>query len=246
MKTCVWIQYLTKMVNVKKKKYIMTLRGVKRQLNTDKVTKISDLGCKHNNATMTFLGEKKQIQVCDISVIDFKYKDKRDVDYHCFWCKHSFETLPIGCPISYSPSKLASTYKSVINQISYTIHEDSYESTAREPCLTKHGKPFYRTDGVFCSFNCCKAYIHDNKTDTLYKNSDMLLVQMYNDIFKTNISNIIPAPHWRVLLSYGGVIDIEEFRNSFDVAEYQPNGIALDAYENLHSIGHLFEKRLKF
>ena len=227
-----------------KKKYIITLRGIKRHINTNTFTKISDLGCKRNNATMTFLGEKKQIQVCDMSLIDFKYNP--DVDYHCFWCRHPFETLPIGCPISYSPSTLSSTYKSAINQISYTIHEDTYEATIKEPHLERHDKSVYKTDGVFCSFNCCKAYIDYKKTDTLYRNSDMLLVQMYNNIFKTNISKITPAPDWRILLSYGGVIDIEEFRNSFEVAEYQPNGIALDAFENLHSIGHLFEKRLKF
>ena len=60
---------------------------------------------------------------------------------------------------------------------------------------------YYETDGVFCSFNCCKAYITENKQNTMYNNSEISTIKSvyFNTIMGTKTTVINPAPHWRLL-----------------------------------------------
>ena len=68
----------------------------------------------------------------------------------------------------------------------YTITENVTKKNKKK--LEKNGEfissteEYYQTDGVFCSFNCCKAFIEDNKHKRVYDNSSLLLLKMYNEI----------------------------------------------------------------
>lgn len=216
---------------------------------TKGVTRLTDLN-KDNRTpcTLTFLGDSKQLHKCNVSMIDHTTNTNVNMlNYSCFWCRHPFSTVPIGCPISYIPRKLSRKYVSVMNQNNYEINEDTLleklEGGVENVTLTSD-EPYYQTDGIFCSFNCCTAFINDNKTKQLYFNSYMLLVKMYNDMFKKPITKIMSAPDWRLLKQYGGHLSISEFRSSFDNSEYKSHGTMRDV--KMVSVGTLYEKKLKF
>lgn len=231
-------------------KYVITITDIntnavdiKYGLTSDKSytadkTKISELsGTCQPKKTMVFFGPSKQLHKCNVSIID--HESGRNVascncNYHCFWCKHSFNNISIGCPVSHTPRKIQKEYTSIINNNVYSMEEDSH----------LYGDSTYMTDGIFCSYNCCVAYIDDNITNPLYSNSKILLIRMYNEMFNQNVPNITPAPHWRTLTVFGGHMTISEFRDSFDKTEYQSHGITRNF--NMNSIGTLFEKKLKF
>jgi hypothetical protein len=234
------------MTKVNRPKYIIRIKNIdieamneKFNLDTDKKTinktKISELSGTSNKKTMVFFGPSKQLHKCNVSIIDHNSgNDVTKSNYCCFWCRHSFNNLSIGCPISHKPRKIRKDYVSIINGNSYTIEEDSH----------LYGDSVYTTDGSFCSFNCCLAYINDNKTNPIYSKSRILTMRMYNEMFNNNTTNITPAPHWRTIDVYGGHMTLAEFRDSFDKIEYQNHGITKGM--SMSSIGTLFEKKLKF
>lgn len=261
--------------NMTEKKYIFVLKGVKTEkvdqrfgisivsnINSieEKVpqntTKISDLTTVRNTPEIiSFIDEAKKSHKCTVSMIDFNTK-KEFIDnymYNCFWCRNSIPKmiLAIGCPIKYIPTQVVKNYYSEISKDKYTIKEkitckrQQNIKEYKDPNLSLLKKDYYLTDGIFCSFNCCMAYIEDNKHNSMYDLSEMLLLKMYHDIYPTKVVSIDEAPHWRKLKQYGGELTIEEFRNSFNKIDYKYHGY-FDGSPNFKSIGVLFEEKLKF
>lgn len=219
--------------------------------NKEKTTKICELHIeKGNPEIISFLDESKRLHTCQISMVDFQ--SKKDVNllrYHCYWCKHPFNTIPIGCPIKYVPSQAEKKYYSHISKDTYTIKEDitlnkSKNITGKENLNIKPGD-YYETDGVFCSFNCCKSWIDDNKHNSMYDMSSVLLMKMYNNLMNTKLEIISSAPHWRVLEQYGGNLNIIKFRESFNKIDYKYQGITKNVPKFL-PVGRLFEENFKF
>ena len=126
----------------------------------------------------------------------------------CWWCRYSFTTCPIGLPIEYYP------------------HESSSrKQIAREAALTKANlslemNDFFVTDGLFCSFPCCKAYYNDCRGDLKYRESLPLLLLLYSKLTNRTTQTIPEAPHWKLLKAYGGHLTIDEFRQTFGKLEY--------------------------
>jgi hypothetical protein len=123
---------------------------------------------------------------------DEKKQIPSKTNLYCWWCKYQIpnDVHPIGCPIKYFKK-----------DVSKNILEDYFE-----------------TDGIFCSFNCILAYINDvNVYDIRYRESGGLLYILYKKIFNEFPPNmcIKPALNWRLLKNFGGIISIDEFRNSF-------------------------------
>mgnify|MGYP000533439492 CR=1 FL=1 len=69
----------------------------------------------------------------------------------------------------------------------------------------------YKVYGNFCTWSCMKAY---NNYDSDYQkhNRSSLITMMYYDIHK-HVKNITMAPPRQKLKSFGGNMDIDEFRN---------------------------------
>lgn len=66
--------------------------------------------------------------------------------------------------------------------------------------------------GNFCSYNCAMSYNIDlNDEKTSIRNS--LINLLYQKTYNQN-ELIKPAPSWQVLKDYGGILNIEEFRNN--------------------------------
>ena len=217
-------------------------------------TKLDDLDFnKKNNEIISFLGESKNTIKCLMVMINYKSKKElqKNIKYKCFWCRNYIpdNTEPIGCPIKYIPNKCCKTYHSEISKEKYTINENVTEKRSSEimnrndPKFTIKERDIYESDGIFCSFNCCYAFLEDpeNKRNPLYKNSESLLLKIYMDIHKNNqIKKFTAAPHWKMLIEHGGTLTIEKFRDAFNKIEYADHGIVF------LSCGRLFEDKIKF
>jgi hypothetical protein len=231
------------------------INNINNTNNTNNITKISELNTDRSSDIVCFLDESKKQHKCNISMIDYKTNMQlKSNNYHCFWDRNPFETVPIGCPIRYVSNIAVKKYISEISKDMYIIKENitKNKKNIENKNLSVTNTPFYETDGVFCSFNCAMAYILDNKkSNRLYDNSEMLLIKMYNDIMLSddkiteNVFSIDPAPNWRLLKEYGGSLSIEEFRNNFNKIEYENFGYVKN-FPTFNSIGVLFEKKIKF
>ena len=128
----------------------------------------------------------------DVSNTGLSKRPLQKLNINCWWCKHIIpsDVHPIGCPVKY--------YK---KDISKNIEED-----------------FFETDGIFCSFNCTLSYINEVSVHNIrYRESGGLLYILYKKIFNCFPPNmdIKAALDWKLLKIFGGIMNIEEFRNSF-------------------------------
>jgi hypothetical protein len=112
------------------------------------------------------------------------------------------------------------------------------------PSVKVSDESYYVTDGIFCSFNCCMAFINENKHNKLYANSKMLLLQLYNTLNETNRELINSAPHWRTLKSYGGFITIEKFRQGFTKYVYEDHGSVVET-PGFNAMRTLYEESIR-
>lgn len=207
-----------------------------------------------NTMTFSFLDESKKDHHCVVTMLSHFNENNlpKHTLLHCFWCRHSFSSHPVGCPIKYNPHRLIKTYDSEITKDTYTLREnisshqleDGKEYYMREK-IEFFNRDYFVTDGVFCSFNCALAFILDNKTNPLYIFSANLLMKMYYETYSESSIPLEPAPSWRLLATYGGHMSIEDFRKNFSKVEYQDIDNILVNFPQSKSIGILFEKQIK-
>jgi hypothetical protein len=109
---------------------------------------------------------------------------KESTDSHCWWCSHSFDTVPVGLPNKYCPKQkkfyLYGCFCSFNCAHSYNLDIKDYKVWERYSLLNYIKKIIYT---------------NVNNTDNLIK-------------------PIISAPPKEVLKVYGGELSIEEYRNS--------------------------------
>jgi len=146
-------------------------------------------------------------------------------DKCCWWCRHKFTTFPIGPPLHYYPHNDKNPMN--INVQKYFEQKNIIFET----------NEFFETEGIFCSFECCKAYLIDNNNKTIYSRSLTLLTLLFQKIMGYNPENIEPASSWKILKNYGGGMEIEEFRKSFGKNDLTIN--IKRPYQFI--IGHYFE-----
>lgn len=216
------------------------------QIKTN-ITTLNELHTNNNIQQISFLDESKKIKNCFVLMLNQNMENIQNQKADCFWCNHPFDTIPIGCPVKYTPNLAIKSYYSEISKDNYVIKENITDNRAHiieksdmKLEIIKNG--YFETDGVFCSFNCCKSYIKENIHNTLYQNSELLLLKLYNKLFNTQIIEIKSAPHWRLLKKYGGTLNIESFRNDFNKIEYIYHGTIKNLYK---PIGQIFEEKLK-
>ena len=236
-----------KNINVKKNK---DKNEITLQDNSDtiieKKTLLSELiDSEKSKEFISFLNQIKHTVKCVQVTTEIKENSK----IPCFWCRHDFDSIPISCPIKYIPNQAIKHYYSEISRNDYTIKEKVVSNTSKiEKDNIKNLKLYksghYIVDGIFCSFNCCKAFINDNRHNNMYDDSDLLLIHLYNDITQSSITKIEPAPHWRLLSNRGGGnLTIEKFREDFGKINYQYHNYVKTIYK---PISYLWEERIKF
>lgn len=246
-------------------KYGITLisnisNGDMQPFNTTTISELNETNKNKSIDIVSFLDESKKLYQCNVSMIDFfSHENTENLRmYNCFWDKNPFKTIPIGCPISYVSSKVIKKYHSEVSKDDYTIKENitKYKRelldkkdlfiSKNKAKITIDKEEYYITDGVFCSFNCCKAFIKENKHNNMYEQSDNLLIKLYKDMNNNDaVIKINPAPHWRLLKQYGGKLNIEEFREKFNKCTYDFHGTI--NYNSLFKpIGMLYEEKINF
>jgi hypothetical protein len=164
----------------------------------------------------------------------------------CHWDHHTFEGIGIFCPLHYKPKQVAKTgvtevkTKGEISNTVYTIKENipkkkDISDLLRSNEIIEISDAYYEVDGIFCSPECCLAFINDEKTKvggSKYSDSERLLHFMLG--LTTRIS---PANNFRLLKAYGGNLTIEQFRKSNKSIKYEYYGTTV-------LISHLFEKKI--
>lgn len=206
----------------------------------ENVTKISDLS-SHKHETISFLDDSKKTRIGTLLMVDVN-DINHSGQYHCYWDHHPIGRLkPIGCPVEFVFSQAVRDYVSEISKNRYIIRESLSTGSEKPKDAQIIEQNYYLTDGIFCSFNCCLAFIKSNiRTRPIYKNSEILLYQMYRDLFGKSIEKITPANHWRTLLVYGGKSTIEKFRNNLESIEYNFQGTI-----KMRPIAHVYEEKYK-
>ena len=206
-----------------------------------------------------FLDESKQTHSCIVTMNDLLTSTMlpSSTNVSCFWCKHCFDSSPIGCPVMYLSNKVTKVYHSEITKDEYRI-TDNITKKRKEMLnhlMGKHNSQFtildnhsnyFVVDGIFCSFNCCLAFIKESRDRDFYKLSESLLYTMYKDIFNAKSVNIKPAPHWRLLDKFGGPLSIQDFRKSFNTIQYNDIDDYIMRAPPSRMIGKLYEKKVKF
>lgn len=177
------------------------------------------------------LDEAKQSISCEISFPNTS-------NLHCFWDRHKITDDVIRCPLRYKPKQIVKVYKSEISKEQYTIKENvvKFPSSESKHANLKTIPESLEVSDAFCSFNCCLSWIRDNKHDRKYDQSEMLLHTLFKNATKTH-KQLIPSPHWRTLIVYGGFQTIEQFRSKIQKTIYTYNGPILNT-------GFLFSKQL--
>ena len=128
---------------------------------------------------------EKKYYVANSNILDLCGNCWREsTDSHCWWCSHSFETVPVGLPNKYCPKQkkfyLYGCFCSFNCAHSYNLDIKDYKVWERYALLNYIKKIIYK---------------NTNNTDNLIK-------------------PIISAPPKEVLKVYGGELSIEEYRNS--------------------------------
>ena len=214
-----------------------------REENTNNYTDISKI-----IKNVSYFDDIKQLHNCNLTMIDYTTSKEMSnlSNFNCFWCRHNIDSFGIGCPIKYIPPQITKCYNSEINKNdSYTIKENiTTEKYDTIDCTTNNiickRREYYEVDGIFCSFNCCLAWIEDNKNNKLYMHSKNLLYKMLNQLNEKKFEKIIPAPNWRLLKEYGGHLSYDEYKSKFNKVSYTNRGIYYKP------IGNLFEERISF
>jgi hypothetical protein len=167
-----------------------------------------------------------------VNYISITTKIFKDKIYQCWWCTLPIDTNPIGCPYS----------------LKITTNSDDENDIETETVT-------YYTDGLFCCFNCVKAFIMEHgENDAKYKDSTRLLAMMVYDYerechfksgqktrFCSEPITITPSPPWRFLSQYGGHVTSQQYREMIDRMIYKEKGIV-----QLQPIVTLYEEEEKF
>lgn len=211
-----------------------------------RVTKIDELNFTSSSHMISH--ETKNLSVTMIDYIK-KQKLPETLSERCWWCRNPFETKPIGCPLRYETQTIIKTFTSDVSKEHFVLEQPLPADEKVDDEEYTVLPSYYETDGVFCSFNCCRAFIEEqlfsSKVKHMYKDSMYLLMKMYCDTHGQYPSKLRPAPSWQLLKEYGGYMTIQEFRSGFNVNCYNEKGF-LTEIPHIKPMGRIFEETYLF
>ena len=88
-------------------------------------TKLSDIKIQDTSNMYSYIDESKKKHMCVFTMKD-SISNKvlpESTNLKCFWCKHSFQTIPLGAPLDYIPSRLYKNYLNELTKTNYLFHE---------------------------------------------------------------------------------------------------------------------------
>ncbi len=81
----------------------------------------------------------------------------------------------------------------------------------------------FNCTGKFCSWECMMAHNIDINDENISKRTSLIYL-MYKKTYNT-FKEIKPAPSWKILIDFGGMISIEDFRENLNVNNIEYNYI---------------------
>ena len=118
----------------------------------------------------------------------------------CWWCRHEIASgsRVLGCPVREEASVKSVGHRSLkTGGVFYTREEDL-------------SKAEYVTEGQFCGYACCMAWIQDGRG---HRKSEEILVRMYRT--ETGEDKRPPVcGHWKLLKAFGGHLERSELNDT--------------------------------
>lgn len=127
----------------------------------------------------------------------------------CFWDKHHFEGKGVMCPLYYKPKQIVRKKKEYYMNQNINRNSVINQNTNFQIFKIINEEIFY--DDMFCSNECCLAWIEDNHLNPKYKNSKQIL---FNEILKEKKEIPNKSNNWKIIDKFGGFLDIQEFREN--------------------------------
>lgn len=138
--------------------------NISLQKNTES-TSIEEINKNLNQKEYFFPYNDERYAFTCVTMIDCISKKSISDHIKCFWCRSEFDTRPIGCPLQFIPSQVVKQFHSQITNESYNICQNITQAQQSIPLNENDyilNKGYYKTEGCFCSFNCCLAYIDEH------------------------------------------------------------------------------------
>ena len=165
----------------------------------------------------TFVDDnKKTRKILTSAPKEFKCTLTSKTDIPCYWDGHTFETLPIGCPLKLETDESGQTYY---------VTDGVFCSFP-------------------CCYSYIREKLKMRGESHIYRESLNLLNQLYFDIFDCYPpkGKFTQAPHWRLVFNKN--MTIEEFRQSLQSSHIiNTNNVT---YPICKSVGIKYEERVKF
>lgn len=226
-------------------KYTLTqsnLTAPFEQTVSEEITKIDELSSIHRKTPyIPFIDETRKFTLTMVGLP----KPSPGVELCCFWDRHPFSTIPVGCPIAFRENKIKKVCCSDVTKEKYIVKQnislgmsDTYNPKANEEIIQNN---YYEIDGFCCSFNCALSYMLAFHNDPKIH----LLTKMYLEIFNET-TKIHPAPDWKLLEEYGGVLNISEYRGSFGKLQFIDQDCLIHKLPKTHMLGTIFEEQFIF
>lgn len=244
---------------------------------------IDDISERYGFTSETAVNVEIPENVTEISldpVLDYQDPSRREktavvtfVDYvgkilpertniHCEWCRHPFDSVPLGVPVKYVPSEAIKRYKAdTITRLTVETITESRQKELRDEygvvsiftqdpdefsystLLLKNG--YYLSDSIVCSYDCMLAFIQVNSHDSLYTHSRMLANRIIRDTHGPDVT-IHPAGSYRLLEAYGGPLSIEKFREEFSTVNYTDLRNPIFEHPTQKALGWLHRREIQF
>lgn len=166
-----------------------------------------------NHGKLSFIGpHKSQIKMWPNM---FCLNTQGSLPFHtnrpCWWCRNSFTTRPLGCPVKYIQGKVSCK------------ENENYRLWLEESNISQSGDTsHFMTEGIFCTFPCVKSYILRELSchkSAKYKKSLSYLTLLYKKI-NGEIMEIPKASSWKLTEMWGGHLTPEELRASTGYIQY--------------------------
>lgn len=220
--------------------------------------------------SVSYIDSTRRNRKCVITMKNYMTQKDVPLKYKGRCCNdhHTFNSQAIGCPISYISSVATIKYYSDITGSHVIIKRDLTKQESRE--YTSSGKlpealsklptkdemkdyekkieinDYYLVDKFFCSIECVRRYIHDNRLNVLYRSSLSLLFELAEDYFGVRPDRINMASDHCLLVEYGGHLTIEDYRHNFNTVEYVDRNDTVKKLPVIFPVGHTFEEIIKF
>lgn len=182
---------------------------------------------RKNKRSMIFMNQYKNQSRMFAVMIDVTQNGALPRMTHrpCWWCRSSFSSIPVGCPIKYNKNTPG------------TLEAKRFDEYLKSINIVSDGSnDFFETEGIFCTLSCAKAYALDQLQRTSsprYKDS-LILLNLIKEKTDPCVgghggqaghgsqdSTIPIAPSWKMIDEWGGHLTPREFRESFGLVEYK-------------------------